>query len=197
MSSVFLETIKALDGEIYHIEYHQQRYEEVLKKFDITQLEDLSTFLNPPKYGLYRCRLTYDLSVIPHSIDVEYFEYKKRDIKTIKLIFDNNINYSYKSTCRDEIDKLFDLKEEADEILIIKDLLVSDTSVANIAFYTDNGWITPRQPLLKGTTRARLIKDSKLSEADIKVQDLRSFSKVALLNAMIDFDVLEEYEFLI
>jgi len=54
-----------------------------------------------------------------------------------------------------------------------------------------------KQPLLKGTTRARLIDEGKIIEADIKVQDLRTFSKVALLNAMIDFDVLDRCEFLI
>jgi len=197
MSNIFLETIKALDGKIYHIEYHQQRYEKVLKKFSISDIQDLNKYLNPPLYGLYRCRLTYDISESPHKIDVTYHEYKKRDISRLKLIFDNDINYEHKSTCRDEIDNLFESREDADDILIIKNLLVSDTSIANIAFYTDIGWITPKQALLEGTTRARLINDGTLIEMDIKVQDLRSFSKVALLNAMIDFDILESCEFLI
>ena len=129
MSNVFLETLKAVDGEVYHIEYHQQRYENVLKKFAISDIQDLKKYLNPPEYGLYRCRLTYEISESSHKIDVTYHEYKKRNISTLKIIFDNDINYEYKSTCRDEIDELFDLREDADDILIIKNLLVSDTSI--------------------------------------------------------------------
>ena len=197
MSKIFLETIKIFDSKIFHIEYHQKRYESILKEFGIDDIQDLTSFINPPDYGLYRCRLTYDLSVIPHKIDVTYHEYKKRDISTLKVVFDNDIDYGYKSTCRDDLNKLYDLKDDCDDIIIIKDLLVTDTSVANIAFYTSSGWITPKNPLLKGTTRQRLIDDGKLFEADIKVQDIKQFSKIALLNAMIDFDILESCEFLI
>ena len=197
MSKVFLETIKAVDGEVLHVEYHQKRYESVLKEFSIDEIQELKTFLNPPNYGTYRCRLTYDLSVSPQIIEVEYFEYKKRDISTFKIIFENDIEYSKKFTCRDKIDELFALKDEADDILIIKNLLVSDTSIANIAFYQDGSWITPKTPLLKGTTRQRLIDEGQLIEVDIKVQDIKKFSKIALLNAMIDFDILERHEFLI
>jgi len=197
MNKIFLETIKSVDGEALHVEYHQKRYEEVLKEFCIDEVQNLQAFLNPPKYGIYRCRLTYDLSQTPQKIEVEYLEYKKREIKNLKVIFDNDIQYSKKSTCRDDLDKLYDLKDDADDILIIKNLLVSDTSIANIAFYMDGSWLTPKTPLLKGTTRARLLDEGKIIEADIKVQDIKKFSKIALLNAMIDFDILEQHEFLI
>lgn len=197
MNKLFLETIKAVDGKALHVEYHQKRYEEVLREFGIDEVQNLQTFLNPPKYGLYRCRLTYDLSQTSQKIEVEYLEYKKREIKNLKVIFDNDIQYSKKSTCRDDLDKLYDLKDDADDILIIKNLLVSDTSIANIAFYIDGSWLTPKTPLLKGTTRARLLDEGKIIEADIKVQDIKKFSKIALLNAMIGFDILEQHEFLI
>ena len=173
--------------------YHQERYESVLNFLGTEKKEDLKEYLNPPPYGTYRCRLVYT----PDTVTVSYHEYKKREISSLKLIFNNEIEYSNKSTYRDEIDALYEQRGEGDDILIIKDLLVSDTSIANIAFYRDGEWITPKEPLLKGTTRARLIDEGKIIEADIKVQDLRSFSKTALLNAMIDFDILEECEFLI
>ncbi len=197
MSKIFLETIKALDGEALHVEYHQKRYESVLEEFGINDIQNLEEFLNPPEYGLFRCRLTYDLTQTPHKINVEYIEYKKRDISKLKVVFDNDVEYSKKSTCRDKLDELFALKDEADDILIIKNLLVSDTSIANIAFYLDGSWLTPKKPLLKGTTRQRLLDEGKLTEVDIKVQDIKKFSKIALLNAMIDFDILEQHEFLI
>ncbi|MCW8896372.1 aminotransferase class IV family protein [Sulfurimonas sp.] len=193
MSNSYLETIKAVDGELFNMSYHQTRYESVLKELGVSEIKDLEEFLNPPQFGIYRCRLVYT----SESITVSYHEYKKRDISSLKLIFNNDIEYSMKSTCRDEVDSLFAQRGEGDDILIIKDLLVSDTSIANIAFYKEGSWITPRTPLLKGTTRARLLDEGKITEADIKVQDLRTFSQVALLNAMIDFDILDRCEFLI
>lgn len=193
MSNSYLETIKAVDGKLFNMSYHQARYENVLKELGITDIKDLKEYLNPPQFGIYRCRLVYTCQ----SISVSYHEYKKRDITSLKVIFNNDIEYSTKSTCRNEIDALFAQRGEGDDILIIKDLLVSDTSIANIAFYKDGSWLTPKTPLLKGTTRARLLDEGKIVEADIKVQDLRSFSQVALLNAMIDFDVLDRCEFLL
>lgn len=197
MDKTFFETIKAIDGKIYNIKYHQKRYESVVKEFGIDDIQDLNSFLNPPEYGLYRCRLVYDISVSPIHIDVEYVEYKKRDITRFKVLFENDINYSKKSTCRDKIDKLYSLRDDADEILIVKNLLVSDTSIANIAFYENGIWFTPKLPLLNGTTRQRLLDEGKIIEADIKIQDIKKYSKIALMNAMIDFDVLEHHEFLI
>ena len=194
MSSTFLETIKVVDGEIFNLEYHQKRYESVLEALGIQEAQNLEDFINPPEWGLYRCRLVYDID----SIEVTFHEYKKRDINTLKLIFENDIEYPNKATAREDIDALFNKREEGDDILIIKDLFVTDTSIANIAFQTSSAkWVTPKNPLLKGTTRARLLDEGKITEADIKVHELRSFSKVALLNAMIDFDILDRCEFLI
>jgi len=194
VSNSFIETIKIVDGEIFNLEYHQKRYKSVLEALDVKETHNLEDFINPPEWGLYRCLLVYDIG----NIEVTFHEYKKREISTLKLIFENDIEYAHKSTSREDINALFDKREEGDDILIIKDLFVTDTSIANIAFQTSSGeWVTPKNPLLKGTTRARLLDEGKITEVDIKVHELRSFSKVALLNAMIDFDILDRCEFLI
>lgn len=190
----FFETIKAVDGKLFNLPYHQRRYESVLNSFGIKDTQNLESFIKPPQSGLYRCRFVYD---IKGSIAVTYHEYNKRDVSSLKLIFNNDIDYSFKSTNRDEIDILYKQRDKSDDILIIKNLLVTDTSITNIALYKNGIWITPKAPLLKGTTRARLLDEGKIVEADIKVSELREFSKVALLNAMIDFDVLDRCEFLI
>ncbi|DAB28556.1 MAG: branched-chain amino acid aminotransferase [Sulfurimonas sp. RIFOXYD12_FULL_33_39] len=190
MCKIFLETIRAEDGEVFHISYHQKRYESVLKKFGVKEVQNLSLYLNPPKNGMYRCRLTYDLSKEPHQIDVTYYKYIKRDIASLKLLYDDNIEYSLKSTCREELDKLFAKRGECDDVLIIKNSFITDTSIANIAFYDLQRWITPALPLLKGTTRQRLLEEGKIFEKKIHVDELKNFSNVALMNAMIDFDII-------
>ena len=41
-------------------------------------------------------------------------------------------------------------KREQDEILITRNGLLTDTSIANIALFNGKEWHTPKHPLLKG-----------------------------------------------
>ena len=63
--------------------------------------------------------------------------------------------------------------------------------LANIAVFLNDKWVTPNKPLLQGTCRQRYIENGFLTKADITVEMLKSAKKIALLNAMIDFDILE------
>lgn len=185
MNKKYLETIKALDGELYHLDYHQERLNRTLGSIDTHNLHNL---LNPPKNGLYRCRVSYNSA----SLNVEYLPYAKRQIKSLKIIVDDAICYDKKYEDRVELNRLYEQRESCDDILIVKNGLVSDTSIANIAFYDGQFWQTPHSPLLPGTTRARLLVTKKIYEKEIKVEDIYKYKKVALMNAMIDFDIIAE-----
>ena len=193
----FFETIKIENAQIFYLSYHQKRYESVLSSFGVYEYKNLKDYIHPPVKGLYRCRLVYKVHKKTHSIDVEYIPYKKKDIQSLQVVYDDTIEYRYKSTNRDRINKLFLAKGRCDDILIVKNSLITDTSIANIAFYDSKRWITPKDPLLKGTTRERLLKEDFLSEKNIEVQELQHFSKIALLNAMIGFDVIKECKILL
>lgn len=184
----FFETIKVVDGRIFHLEYHQKRYESVLESFGISYFKNISEYLNPPHKGLFRCRVVYD----ENSMEIVYHEYKKREIKTLKLVSHDSIEYSKKSTNRENLDALYGLRERCDDVLIVKNSLITDTSIANIALYKDGVWYTPKTPLLKGTTRARLLENKKIVEAEIRVDELQQYTGVALLNAMIEFDIITQ-----
>jgi 4-amino-4-deoxychorismate lyase len=157
----------------------------------VKECESLQEHLSPPQNGLYRCRVVYT----DETIDVSYHEYKKRDISSLKLVYDDTIEYPQKSTDRSHIDRLFAQKGNADDILIVKNSLVTDTSIANIAFYKNGVWHTPESPLLEGTTRERLLESGFLVRKDIRVEELESFTKTALLNAMIDFDIISDISY--
>ncbi len=186
--SSYLETIKAVDGKIFNIFYHQKRYESVLNSFGIQKYENLLEYLNPPQKGLYRCRVVYSFD----TISVTYHLYKKRDIQTLKLVYDDNIKYDLKSENRERLNDLFQQKNNCNDILIVKNRLITDTTIANIAFFKDGIWFTPKEPLLKGTTRARLLDEGKIVEKSIRVTDIFNYTQVALLNAMIDFDIMAQ-----
>lgn len=186
--SSYLETIKAVDGKIFNIFYHQKRYESVLNSFGIQKYENLLEYLNPPQKGLYRCRVVYSFD----TISVTYHLYKKRDIQTLKLVYDDNIKYDLKLENRERLNDLFQQKNNCNDILIVKNRLITDTTIANIAFFKNGIWFTPKEPLLKGTTRARLLDEGKIVEKSIRVTDIFNYTQVALLNAMIDFDIMAQ-----
>jgi len=177
-----LETIKAQNGVLFHLPFHQLRLESAIGENQI----ELSEILNPPKSGLYRCRVVYDAK----DYEVSYHPYFKRSVTKLKLIEDNSIEYARKYADRSALDVLFSQKEDADDVLIVKNGLVSDTTIANVAFFYKNSWITPKQPLLNGTTRMRLRLAGELKEEEIYATDIKKFESIALMNAMIDFDII-------
>ncbi|MCK9491975.1 MAG: aminotransferase class IV family protein [Sulfurimonas sp.] len=186
MKKTFFETIRVVDGEPLNLKYHQKRYESVLASLDVKKFKKFKMYIDPPKYGLYRCKIIYDAK----DLSVEFFEYKKRDIKSLKVVFDDEISYKYKSTSREHLDKLFAKRGLCDDVLIVKNSFITDTTIANVAFYKDGLWYSPKKPLLCGTTRARLVDEKKLILKDIKIKDLAEYSGLALMNAMIDFDII-------
>lgn len=73
-------------------------------------------------------------------------------------------------------------------MLIVKNGLVTDTSFCNVLFFNGKHWLTPEQPLLRGTRRAALLDQEQIRTAVIGVEDLHYFTKVRLINAMIRFE---------
>ncbi len=183
----YFETIKCFDNEVYNLSFHEKRVANT-----IGLNLNLQEYIYPPSTRLYRCKLIYNESEV---LDVQYFEYTKKKINSFKIVFDDKIEYSKKYLDRSNLDTLSLKKKDKAEIIIIKNGLVTDTAIANIAIFDGTTWLTPKIPLLKGTTRARLLKEGEIIEKDIDLDMLRASKKIALMNAMIDFDILEDYSF--
>ena len=181
----YFETIKCEDKEIFNLDFHNSRIAATIGK-NI----DLNEYIYPINSKLLKCKVVYNDDEI---LDVSYVEYKKREIKSFKIVYDDEIEYSKKYLNREHIDRLYEKKQKADEIIIIKNGLVSDTSIANIAIYDGTTWLTPKKPLLNGTSRQRHLKLQTVIEKDITISHLKNASKIALMNAMIDFDILDNH----
>lgn len=182
----YFETIKCEDFEVFNLDYHQKRVANTIG-LNI----NLQEYINPISEELLRCKLIYDENGV---VDVLYFPYKKREIKSFKIIFDNEIEYSKKYLNRAKLDELYEKRDDCDEVIIIKNEIVTDTTIANIAIFYENLWITSKNCLLGGTTRARLLEEKKLFEKDITLDMLKNASKVALMNAMIGFDEIKNFK---
>ena len=184
VSKRYFETIKIKNGEVYNLHYHQQRMQNTLKGV----VYNLKELLEPPKEGLYRCRFLYDET----GYEIEYLPYTKRIVKTLAIVHANTIEYSTKKIDRTVLDKLYSQKGGCDDVLIIKEGCVTDTTIANIALYDGAAWYTPDTPLLQGTMRQKLLDEGFLKEKRITFSALRDFKKMALMNAMIDFDIIAQ-----
>lgn len=185
MDIKYFETIKCDDYEAFNLEYHNRRVANT-----IGLNLNLQEYIYAPSNQLLRCKVIYTQEGIE---DVQYYKYQKREIKSFKVVIDDKIEYSKKYLDRSSLDNLFNQKKNADEIIIIKNGFVTDTTIANIAIFDGSNWISPKSPLLYGTTRARLIEEKIIFEKDITFDMLKKAKKIALMNAMIDFDILEDY----
>jgi len=186
----FIETLRALDGQVAHLLYHQQRYEKTLKSLGVrSTLVALEQFVNPPKEGLYRVRLCYT----PEGVnDVSYHPYTRRTITRLQMIEAANLIYDKKYADRSALDALFAQRGACDEVLITKGGYLQDTTIANIALFDGQQWFTPADPLLEGTTRARLLDQGFLKKRAIHKEDLGGYVAFALMNAMIDFAIIAD-----
>ena len=65
-----------------------------------------------------------------------------REIRSLKVVVDDRIDYSFKSADRSSLNRLTAQKGDCDEIIIVKNGLVTDTSFTNIAVFDGEQWLT-------------------------------------------------------
>jgi 4-amino-4-deoxychorismate lyase len=105
------------------------------------------------------------------------------------MIHCEDIEYGYKYADRHKLEELFEKRGDCDEVLIVKDGYITDTSISNIVFSLPaGGWITPDTPLLKGTMRSYLLETGQISEAVIRPEDLSLFTETRMINCMMDLE---------
>ena len=186
--SLLIESIKLLDGKFHNLFYHEQRMLRSLHMLCGTnedfQLEKFLTQIEYPKQGLYKCRIVYD----DNSKETTFIPYEPKTIKRLKIVEHDRISYEFKFVNRKSINRLFDLRQECDDILIIKRGMVTDCSYSNIVFRKGKSWCTPWSALLKGTMRQNLIDKNYIQQEEISKKDIRSFDTFKIINAMLEFD---------
>lgn len=189
MNHQFVETIKIMDGKAMNLPYHQARMELTIRHFfpnlALGPMPCLERLIKPRSdMRLFKARVVYG----PNGVElVEYAPYSMRPISSLQIVYDNSIDYSYKSTDRSPLLALTAKKADCDEIVIVKNNLVTDTSFTNLAIFNGHEWLTSKHPLLHGTKRASLLHQGLIKEADITVEDLRRAQSIRLFNAMIEF----------
>lgn len=184
----FFETIKIVDGFPINLEYHQNRLNYTFNsKFGAIippVLKDIITIPEPYKSGLVKCKIEYN----SHQHHTIFSNYVSKTVNSLKIVYDDSIIYDFKYVDRNQLQRLLMRKGDCDEILIVKQRRITDTSYSNIAFFDGYRWYTPDSPLLPGTARARLLDIGIISATDINMQNFRNFKSFILINSMLDND---------
>jgi 4-amino-4-deoxychorismate lyase len=188
--SLLVETLKVEDGNVLNISYHNDRMLRSLYMiYGIRTGQRLENIIIVPESalnGVFKCRVIYN----DKTFQVEFLPYILRPVNSLKLVHSDEICYPYKYIDRTRINRLFEQRGDCDDILIIKNGMVTDSSYANVIFRDFEGnWVTPASFLLPGTKRAALLHQGLIAETTIGYSDINNYSEAKLINSMIEFGI--------
>lgn len=185
--SQFIESIKIEDQEVFLLELHQKRVNDTFAHFGAQgsiNLEKIVKNLEIDEDGFFKLRIVYNLN---RNYKTQLIPYAIAEIDNFQLVENNTYDYAFKFEDRKEFEKM-KTKAKTEEIIIVKNNYITDTSYTNLLFLKDEIWYTPTTYLLNGVMRQHLLKENKIRETEITLQNIKEFSHFQLINSMNDFD---------
>ena len=180
----FLETINIQNGVVQNLRGHVARMCETARHFGFTapNISKLETFVPKAlkKCLKVKCRIIYHTKIN----EITFEEYTPKTITSLKLV-EGSPDYSFKFTDRTTLNHLLSQKGDCDEVLIVRNGCITDTSFSNVVFRRKNRFFTPDTYILNGTQRQLLLHKGAISERRIMEKDLDEFDEMLLINAML------------
>ena len=185
--SQFIESIKLQNGQVSLLSLHEARLNKTRSAvLGISQPIALYPYLYPllKDYtsGLFKIRVRYGTEIDK----IEIHPYQQRPIRHLKVVA-GEIDYTYKTVDRTALHHLYLQRASCDDVIIVKENLVTDSYYANLVFDDGQTWWTPSTPLLKGVQRTFLLQEKIIKERRIWKEEIPSFKQVKLVNAMMDW----------
>ena len=183
----FIESIKIEDQKAYLLDFHQKRVNESFAHFGAEgsiDLEKIFKDLQHDEDGLYKWRVVYDLQ---KNVKTQLIPYAIAEIENFQLVENSTYDYAFKFEDRKEFERM-KTKAKTEEIIIVKNNHITDTSYSNLLFLKGETWYTPTTYLLNGVQRQHLLATKKIKETEITLQNIREFTHFQLINALNDFD---------
>ena len=182
------ESIKIKNGVAFHLDLHQRRMDRSISEIYGTPNKiEIATILKQQKIpvsGLFKCRIVYDQEIK----DVQLIPYRKKEIHSLRVVLADHINYHHKYTDRKMFGNLLEQHSDVDDVILLKDGFITDSSYSNLVFWNGDHWHTPSMPLLQGIQREFLLNQKRIIAVNIRLGDLRNYQKVGFINAMMDLD---------
>ena len=113
----FIESIRIENGVIYNLPYHNERLNRTRNVFwkDCAPINLIDYIRMPHEKGIVKCRIVYEKEIK----EIVYTPYSMREIDTLRIVYSDGINYTYKSTDREELNRLYVGRGDADDVLIL------------------------------------------------------------------------------
>lgn len=182
----FIETIKIVDGQFQAVDWHIRRVIHTSVSYGASVNIDRAFSALPDccSQGVFKCRIVYDTEIR----DVSFSPYSKRSVKSLKIVDGDGLDYSFKYEDRSQLDSLRELRDGCDDIIIVQNGFLTDTSYTNIVLENSDGLFVPDTYLLNGTMRQRLLADKIVTECPVRTCDLKYYDRIILINAMIGLE---------
>jgi 4-amino-4-deoxychorismate lyase len=183
--SLLLESIRLYNGVLSLLPFHQQRLNKARSLHFGRMLPiHLPDYLKVPACctsGLYKCRVLYAEEIE----EISWQPYRVKPIETLRLVEAPLIAYTSKWADRTALHELYEQRRTADDVLIVRDGTITDTSYCNIVFrHTDSSYYTPDVPLLEGVQRSYLLATGRVKTVRITTESFGHYTHFALVNAM-------------
>ena len=184
----FIETICYNNGVFERIELHNNRCNRTRNHFfgklPTIHLESVLSIPGPLIDKKVKCTVNYGIELN----NIEYSLYQIRQIKSLQLVYNDTLDYSFKFADRSKLQRLYDLKGKCDDILIVKDGFLIDSFYANTIYLRDKRWYSHTIPLLFGTRLESYLKEGLITSSPIRLSELHLFKEVRIINAMISIE---------
>lgn len=182
----FIETIKVVDGQFQALDWHIRRIVQTVMSLGAS-IDLGQTFSDIPDFctnGVFKCRIVYDTEIR----EIDYSPYSKRCVKSLKLVNDDRLDYAFKYEDRSQLDAVRLMRGYCDDVLVVQNGFLTDTSYTNIVLENNEGLFVPDTYLLNGTMRQRLIAGQIVCERPIRAEDLKNYERLILINAMLGLE---------
>lgn len=184
---LFIETLKIKEGQFIHPGYHLNRMkatQEEVFGFHIPVRISNNMIPADKRQGIVKCRILYGQDIQ----QINFETYHPKIIRSLKIVESNQTDYHLKYADRTVLTNLLSKRQKCDDILIVREKEITDTSYSNVVLFDGKEFHTPSSYLLNGTRRRYLLESGRIKESRITTKDLKYFEKLFLINAMLDIE---------
>lgn len=179
---MLFETIRVLDGCAERLELHRTRAERscgvALPGFADAVARVVAGL---PQRGEFRLHLPYDATgFFPATVQA----YRPRVIRRLRVV-EAAVDYALKDEDRSVFEALRARYPDADELLLTRGGLVTDTCFSNVLVGEPGHWVCPADCVLAGTRRESLLREGAVAQRPVRVEDLADYPFLTLINAML------------
>lgn len=186
----FIETVRVENGFPCLLPYHEERMNRTRARFfsGVPWLRLSDYWTKESGNGVMKWRLVYGRDGVD---ECSCTPYRLRPVFGLKMVEADDVDYAYKYLDRTALERCFACRDGADEVLMVREGRLTDTSIANVALFDGKQWHTPVRPLLGGVKRRFLLESGAIVERDIRIEDLPRYSRIRLFNALIRWGEME------